>query len=96
MSAEAGVDAASLEALQTSSIDMAASSSDEVEVQDVAKARRNFERINSMQREQLGRAGEPPDATLPGGITADQLFPGEQSNPPAIGTATTSDAGTYV
>lgn len=75
--AEAASSAASLEALQSSSIDMPASSSDEVEVRDPATARRNFKKINSMQREQLGLAGQPlPEAPMPDGITADQLFPG--------------------
>ena len=56
---------------------MAASSSEEVEVRDRATARRNFKRINSMQRQQLGLAGQPlPEAPMPDGITADQLFPG--------------------
>jgi len=33
--------------------------------------------VNSMQREQLGLAGQPlPDAPLPQGITPEQLFPG--------------------
>ncbi|DBA90515.1 TPA: hypothetical protein ACH3X1_003774 [Trebouxia sp. C0004] len=53
------------------------SSGSELSVKDMEIARRNFKRVNSMQREQLGLAGQPlPDAPLPQGITPEQLFPG--------------------
>lgn len=52
-------------------------SASELSVKDRETARRNFKRVNSMQREQLGLAGQPlPDALLPEGITPEQLFPG--------------------
>ena len=52
-------------------------SGSELSVKDMEIARRNFKRVNSMQREQLGLAGQPlPDAPLPQGITPEQLFPG--------------------
>jgi len=53
------------------------SSGSELSVKDMEIARRNFKRVSSMQREQLGLAGQPlPDAPLPQGITPEQLFPG--------------------
>lgn len=53
------------------------SSGSELSVKDMEIARRNFKRVNSMQREQLGLEGQPlPDAPLPQGITPEQLFPG--------------------
>ena len=49
----------------------------ELSVKDRETARRNFKRVNSMQREQLGLGGQPlPEAPLPEGITPEQLFPG--------------------
>lgn len=54
----------------------------ELSVKDRETARRNFKRVSSMQREQLGLAGQPlPDAPLPDGITPEQLFPGTCSIP---------------
>ncbi|KAL0042532.1 hypothetical protein WJX79_002601 [Trebouxia sp. C0005] len=53
------------------------SSGSELSVKDMEIARRNFKRVSSMQREQLGLAGQLlPDAPLPQGITPEQLFPG--------------------
>lgn len=50
----------------------------ELSVKDRELARRNFERVNSMQREQLGLGGQPlPEGPLPEGITPEQLFPGK-------------------
>lgn len=54
----------------------------ELSVKDMETARRNFKRVNSMQREQLGLTGQPlPDAPLPQGITPEQLFPGGPPQP---------------
>ena len=59
-----------------------ASSSSELNLKDRETARRNFKRVSSMQREQLGLGGSPlPDPALPEGITPDQLFPGEMPSP---------------
>lgn len=64
-----------------SSIDMVSGGS-ELSVKDREIARRNFKRVNSMQREQLGLGGQPlPDAPLPEGITPEQLFPGSPTPP---------------
>ena len=68
-------------ALGLGSSDVAGSGS-ELSVKDRETARRNFKRVSSMQREQLGLAGQPlPDAPLPEGITPEQLFPGHLPNP---------------
>ena len=57
------------------SLDMVPGGS-ELSVKDRETAHRNFKRVNSMQREQLGLGGPLPEAPLPEGITPEQLFPG--------------------
>ena len=74
--AEVKADAAGLSTGGNSSTDMVPGSS-ELSVKDRETARRNFTRVNSMQREQLGLGGQPlPETPLPEGITPEQLFPG--------------------
>lgn len=74
----AAASASALVGGQNGSSDGASSGSNEVELRDRALAERNFKRVNSMQRQQLGRAGDPlPDPLLPEGITPEQLFPGQ-------------------
>lgn len=76
--AEVRADAAGLSTSNSSSVDMVPGGS-ELSVKDREIARRNFKRVNSMQREQLGLGGQPlPDAPLPEGITPEQLFPGSR------------------
>lgn len=70
-----------------------AGSGSELSVKDRETARRNFKRVSSMQREQLGLAGQPlPDAPLPEGITPEQLFPGHLPMPPSSSSSISSSS----